>query len=316
MSEAREASAGDKVYDVAVIGAGMAGFTAAIYSLRFRLSTVIVAREPGGVITESSLVENWPGIKSVSGISLMESIREQATDLGATFVFGEVTEVAGKSPLFEAKLSDGKTVRARTVILASGTDRRKMGVPGEKEFAGKGVSYCATCDAFFFRGKKVAVVGGSDGAAAAAELLARFADRVYLLYRRERLRAEPIRVERLEANPKVEIHTSKTVAAIEGKDTVTGVRLGDGSLLPVDGVFVEIGFKPSTKLSGPLGLEVDEKGFIKIDAGGRTNVHGVYAAGDATTGSNKMRQLVTAAAEGAIAAGSLYEDLRDRALEF
>ncbi len=246
----------------------------------------------------------------------MESIRDQATDLGAHFIFGEVNAVTGAYPSFEVKTSDGKSVDARTVLLASGSERRKLGVPGEKEFVGRGVSYCATCDAFFYRGKKVAVVGGSDSAAAAAELLAKFAERVYVLYRRERLRAEPIRVERLEADPRVEIRTRTTIESIEGKDTVTGVRLNDESLLAVDGVFVEIGFSPSNRLSGPMGVELDETGFIKVDEGGRTNVRGVYAAGDVTTGSNRVRQLVTAAAEGAIAAESIFEDLKSRPLEF
>lgn len=306
----------DSLYEVAIIGAGMAGLTAAIFSLRFRLKTVVLARQSGGVITESSIVENWPGIKSIPGVSLMESVHEQAAELGADFVFDEVTGVSGEYPAFATKTAGGKTIRSRAVILASGSDRRKLGVPGEKEFSGKGVSYCATCDAFFFRGKKVAVVGGSDGAAVAAELLAKFADKVYITYRREQLRAEPIRVERLQANAKVEILTRTVVTRIEGKETVTGIVFEDGKRIAVDGVFIEIGFIPSTKLPLQLGVALDESGFIEVDPGGRTNVTGVYAAGDVTTGSNRMRQLVTASAEGAIAAESLYEDLKSRPLEF
>jgi thioredoxin reductase (NADPH) len=306
----------NELYEVAIIGAGMAGLTAAIFCLRFRLKAVIVARQSGGVITESSIVENWPGIKSIPGVSLMESVHEQASELGGDFVFDEVTEIKGEFPSFIINTAGGKAVRSRAIILASGSERRKLGVPGEQEFAGRGVSYCATCDAFFFRGKRVAVVGGSDGAAVAAELLAKFADKVYVLYRREQLRAEPIRVERLQANPRVEIRTRAVVEKIEGKDTVTALLLEGGEKLPVDGVFVEIGFLPATKLPLQLGVALDESGFIQVDEGCRTNVSGVYAAGDVTTGSNRMRQLVTAAAEGAIAAESLYEDLKSRPLEF
>lgn len=303
-------------FDTAIIGAGMAGLTAAIYSLRFRLSTAIVAREPGGVIIESPTVENWPGISSVSGVDLMESAQKQVTELGASILLDDVRTAEGSYGAFQLTTAGGKTIKARALIIASGSERRKLGVPGEKEFAGRGVSYCATCDAFFFRGKKVAVVGGSDGAAVAAELLAKFADKVYILYRRERLRAEPIRVERLEANPKVEIMTRTVVTEIKGADTVTGLVFEDGRKLAVDGVFVEIGFLPQTALAEQMAVALDESGFIEVDEGCRTNIRGVYAAGDVTTGSNRVRQLVTAAAEGAIAAESLYEDLKSRPLEY
>lgn len=295
--------------DAAIIGSGMAGLTAAIYCLRFKLTTVVFAREIGGIITESALVENWPGEKAISGIELMEKVHKHADGLGAVFIYGEVSAVAGRAGRFTVTTSDGKGLNAAALLLASGSRRRKLGVPGEKEFTGRGVSYCATCDAFFFRGKTVAVVGGSDSAAASAELLAKMAQKVYILYRRERLRAEPIRVERLEKAGNVEILTDTVVESIEGDQTVNAVSLSGGRRLAVDGVFVEIGFDPANELAVQLGAGLDESGFIKIDEGSRTSVPGVYAAGDVTTGTNRMRQLVTAAAEGAIAAESLYEDL-------
>lgn len=301
--------------DVAVIGAGMAGLTAAIYGLRFKLTVTVIAREPGGVITESALVENWPGEKSVSGSDLMERVRAQADALGARFVFDGVKDVRGKSGAFTLSTAGGAAVSARAVILATGCERRKLGVPGEKEFAGRGVSYCATCDAFFFRDKTVAVIGGSDSAIAAAELLANFARAVHIIYRRDKLRSEPLRTERALANPKIKVIYNSVVESIEGKDTVTAVKLNGGKKLAVDGVFVEIGFDPPRELPSQLGVALDENGFVKIDAAGRTNVPGIYAAGDVTTGSNMMRQLVTAAAEGAIAAQSAYEDLKKDSLE-
>ncbi len=302
-------SADKKAIDAAIIGSGMAGLTAAIYCRRYMLETMVFARELGGIITESALVENWPGEKAISGVELMEKVRAHAEGLGARFVFGEVKGVTGRVGDFAVALSDGTVEKATAVILAAGSRRRTLGVPGEAEFAGRGVSYCATCDAFFFREKTVAVVGGSDSAAASAELLSRMAEKVYILYRREHLRAEPIRVQRLEAAENVEIRYRATVAEILGEDTVTSVRLTDGKTLAVDGVFVEIGFEPANKLAGSLGIKLDEAGFIEVDEGCRTSVPGIYAAGDVTTGTNRMRQLVTAAAEGAIAAESLFEDL-------
>lgn len=302
-------------FDVAVIGSGMAGLTAAIYTQRYMLDTAVFAREPGGIITESALVENWPGEKAISGVELMEKVRAHVESLGAEVVFGEVESVTGAGGDFTVGLSGTDARRAAAVILASGSNRRKLGVPGEKEFAGRGVSYCATCDAFFFRGKTVAVVGGSDSAAASAELLSRMAEKVYVLYRRDQLRAEPIRVERLKAAENVEIRYRVNITEIVGEATVTGVKLSDGTSLALDGVFVEIGFEPANKLADGLGVKLDEAGFIEVDEGCRTSVRGIYAAGDVTTGTNRMRQLVTAAAEGAIAAESLFEDLKKLPLQ-
>jgi len=309
-------SNGKEAFDAAIIGSGMAGLTAAIYCRRYMLKVTVFAREPGGLITESALVENWPGEKAISGAELMEKVRAHAEGLEAHFIFGEVESISGRPGEFTVNLSGGAVETAAAVIIASGSDRRKLGVPGEKEFAGRGVSYCATCDAFFFRGKKVAVVGGSDSAAASAELLSRTAEKVYVLYRRDRLRAEPVRVERLERAGNVEIRCRTKVVEILGGDTVTGVKLDDSTTLAVDGVFVEIGFEPANRLARGLGVKLDEAGFIEVDEGCRTSVPGIYAAGDVTTGTNRMRQLVTAAAEGAIAAESLFEDLKQFPLQF
>ena len=302
-------------YDVAIVGGGMAGLTAAIYCLRFKLTTVAFAKEPGGAINESHLVENWPGVQSIKGAQLMERVVKQAEALGAKFIFDEVNAVAAASGAFEVRTAGGQAARAAAVILATGCERRKLGVPGEKEYTGRGVSYCATCDAFFFKGKTVAVIGGSDSAVGSAELLSEFARKVYIIYRRERLRAEPLRVDRALANPKIEVVYESWVESIEGRDTVRAVRLNGERSLAVDGVFVEIGFDPSRKLTEQLGIELDESGFIRIDEGCHTNVEGVFAAGDVTTGSDKIRQLVTAAAEGAIAAENVYKYIKRRPLE-
>ncbi|MHC4712405.1 MAG: NAD(P)/FAD-dependent oxidoreductase [Planctomycetota bacterium] len=303
-------------FDVAVIGSGMAGLTAAIYCLRFKLKTCVFSRELGGIITESALVENWPGETAISGLDLMERVRGHAESLGAAMIFTEVASVGGSAGHFTLETSDGKSKKVRAVILALGSKRRKLGVPGEAEFAGRGVSYCATCDAFFFRGKTVAVVGGSDSAAASAELLARMAEKVYILYRREKLRAEPIRVERLEGAANVEVLTNTKVREIVGEEKVSAVVLEDGGRLAVDGVFVEVGFEPATEMAAKAGVRLDESGFIATDEGCRSSVAGIYAAGDVTTGSNRLRQLVTAAAEGAIAAESLFEDLTKSPLQY
>ena len=304
-----------QAHDVAIVGAGMAGLTAAIYCQRFKLTTIVLAKEPGGVINESHLVENWPGVESIKGIELMERVLKQAQALGATFIFDEVNAINGGSGIYELTTAGGQSARAAALIIAIGCERRKLGVPGEKEFTGKGVSYCATCDAFFFKGKTVAVIGGSDSAVGSAELLSAFAEKVYIVYRRDRLRAEPLRVDRALANAKIEVIYESWPESILGKETVTAVDLNDGRTLAVAGVFVEIGFDPSRKIAEQLGIELDESGFVKVDEGCHTNVEGVFAAGDVTTGSDKIRQLVTAAAEGAIAAENIYEYIKRRPLE-
>ena len=206
--------------------------------------------------------------------------------------------------------------KSKTVIVASGTKRRKLNIPGEQELIGKGVSYCATCDAAFFKDKIVGVVGGNDAAAMSALLLAEYAKKVFIIYRKEKIRAEPLRVSQLEKNKKVTIINNTNVITVNGDKIVSSVTLDkeykNSKELALDGLFIEIGSIPSTILTKPLGIELDEQGYIIVDASQKTNVDGFYAAGDITSNSDKFRQIITAASEGAIAAHSVYEFLKNK----
>ena len=199
-------------------------------------------------------------------------------------------------------------------MIATGSKHRKLGIPGEKEFLGRGVSYCATCDGFFYRDKIVGVVGGSDSAVSAAVFLGDIAQKVYLIYRGEKLRAENFWVLAAEKNPKIEIVYNTNIKEIKGDDKISQVLLDNihkgNDNLSLDGLFVEIGFIPSTELIKDLGVELDEDGYIKIDQSGKTSSAGIWAAGDITTGSNKFKQIITAASEGAIAANDIQAHLR------
>lgn len=295
------------VYDLVIVGGGPAGLSAAIYAARFKLKTVVLARELGGLLANTHLVENWPGSKSAGGAELMAGIQEHAESLGAEVKQAEVKEIKKKGDAFSLTTDDGE-VQGKAVLLATGTWHRKLGVPGEEEFYGRGVSYCAVCDAAFFKGKTVAIVGGSDSAAKEALLLSEYAAKVYIIYRGEKIRAEPVNAEKVEKNKKVEVITNTNVLAIKGGKFVESValdKLCKGSKeLKLDGVFINIGYDPQSELAKKLGVKLSEKGEIVADYGSKTNVDGVFAAGDVVSGS--FKQAITAAAQGAVAAKSAY----------
>ena len=312
----------DKLWDVAIIGAGSAGMAAAIYAARFGLKTVVVGQVVGGLLNDSHNVENYPGYKSIPGADLMMRFKEHCENLAIPFIGTWVTRIErahGDDPrktLFTLYARDqlGKesVTRARTVILTMGTKHRTLGAKNETAFAGKGVSYCATCDAAFFRNVPVAVVGGGDSAAQAGQLLSQFASHVFVIVRKDRMRAEPINITRLEQNPKATILYGTNVAEVLGDEEVTGLRLTapfhGSDLLPVKGMFVEIGHDIQSELAAQLGVAIDSHGQIIIDGESKTNVDGVYAAGD--VGNRRYKQALTGAAEGAIAAFSAYERLQ------
>jgi len=296
------------LYDVAIIGGGPAGITAAIYCARYRLSSIVFCEEFGGQVTKTHRIENYPGFKTISGVELAARFREQLEFNKVTI---EESQVQGISKQGDTFLINAKT-EARSVILAMGMKHRKLGIPGEEEFIGRGVSYCATCDGAFFRDKTVAVVGGNDSAAVAADILSQHAKKVYIIYRKESLRAEPAWIERLNAEPKIEIISKTNVVEIKGTSLVEKVILDTGKELKVDGVFIEIGSIPSTALTAGLGVKTDKDGFIPVDSSQATNIPGVYSAGDISSGSNRMWQIVAACSEGAIAAQSIFINLRKK----
>jgi thioredoxin reductase (NADPH) len=305
----------NNIYDLIIIGAGPAGLTASIYASRYKMKHLVFAKEPGGQMNEIHKIENWPGEISISGFELARRMVEQAKNLGAEIKSESIVKIEKGSGGFKIFSSTGE-YSAKNVIFTIGTEYKTLNIPGEKEFKGKGVSYCATCDAAFFKGKTVSVVGGGNSAAAATLLLAEYAEKIYLIYRGEKLKCDPAFQEKISASEKIEVIFDTNVREIRGEDgnkvdkVVLDKKYNDSEDLEVQGVFVEIGSEPGIELLRPLGVETDEKNFIKVGPDNETNVPGIYAAGDVTTGSNGMRQIITAAAEGAVAAGSVYRKLQ------
>ncbi len=298
--------------ELIIIGAGPAGLGASIYASRYKLDHLVIGSEIGGQVTEASRIENWAGEKSISGRELMDKFIAQAKELGAEIIQDEVERTEKIDDGFKVFTQGGKEYTAKALILALGMRPRKMNIPGEEKYVGKGVSYCATCDAMFFRNRKVAVVGGGDAAATAAIHLAEFVERVYLLYR-DSFNWNPSWEYQLNQNSKIEKVCCSEVKEIVGDNKVSGIiyeEKGERKKLSVEGIFIEIGSIPGVTIAKDLGVEVDDQDYIKVDQTQATNVENVYAAGDVTTGSNKFRQIITAVAEGAVAAGSVYKKLK------
>lgn len=299
-------------YDLVIVGAGPAGLGASIYSSRYKLNHIVIGEEIGGQVTEAWEIENYAGFEKISGKELMEKFRKQTEDLGARIVPDIVSKVSPKNGSFEIFTKKGDLYETNAIIFALGMKPRKMNVPGEDKFLGKGVSYCSTCDAMFFRRKDVAVVGGGDSAVTAAIHLAEFANHVTLLYKDE-LICEPSWKEEMERNSKIDMICCSEVSEIKGDLKVEKVLYKDSEgvkELVVEGVFIEVGSVPGVMIAKELGVETDEQGYIKVNQDQSTNVDFVYAAGDVTTGSNKFRQIITAVAEGAVASGSVYKKLK------
>ncbi len=294
-----------KEYDVVIIGGGPAGLSAGIYTSRARLKSLLVESGIiGGQIMNAELVENYPGFsEGISGVELTQLMHQQATKFGLETISAEVTGIELRDEHKLVQTTEGD-FNARAVIIASGSERQKLGVPGEAEFTGKGVSVCATCDAAFFREKPVAVVGGGNAAITEALQLSRFASRVIVIHRRNQLRTTAILQERTSAEPKIEFLLDTVVEKIEGEDFVNRIRLrhvttGRKSTLDVAGVFVSVGMRPNTGyLKGILPL--DAAGAIMVNDRMETRVSGIFAAGDIRC--NSIRQTIAAAGDGAIAA--------------
>ncbi len=291
--------------NVIIIGSGPAGLTAAIYAARSNLAPlVITGNELGGQIATTTDVENFPGFpEGVTGPQLYELMQQQAERFGARFEIDEVTGVQLQKRPFKVKTHGGE-FEARALILATGASPRKLGVPGEKEFIGRGVSYCATCDGFFFRGKKVIVVGGGDSALQEGMFLTKFAAQVQIVHRRDQLRAQPIIQERARANEKIRFIWDTVVTKIQGDGAVQAVQLrhlrtGEERTQPVDGVFVYIGHIPNTALFKGQ-LELDHEGYLVVNSRLHTNIPGVYAAGEVH--DKVFRQAVVSAGYGCMAA--------------
>lgn len=303
-----------KVYDVAIIGTGAAGYTASIYASRYKLSNIVIGEMLGGQTAEAHLIQNFPSHKEIHGIELMRLMREHAEEYNAQMEYERVNSIHGAYPKFTIQTTCGKTIYAKTILLAIGQRRRKLGIPGEKELKGRGITYCATCDAVFYTGKIVTVVGGSDAANTASLYLSTLAEKVYQVYRGEKLRGDVVWAEKVMDNKNIELILNTNVIEAIGTERLEAVTLdtpyNGSNILKTDGLFIEIGSEPDTSLMVNLGVNTDETGFIEVNDDQTTNVKGIWAAGDITTASNKFHQAITAAAEGAIAAESIYTTLQ------
>ena len=295
----------DKIYDVIIIGAGPAGMTAAVYTSRANLSTLMIERGiPGGQMANTEEVENYPGFETILGPELSTKMFDHAKKFGAEYAYGDVSEVVDNGDYKTVKVS-GKEYKALAVIISSGAEYKKMGIPGETELGGRGVSYCAVCDGAFFKGKDLVVVGGGDSAVEEGAFLTKFANKVTIVHRRDKLRAQKILQDRAFANEKIDFIWNTTLKEIHGTDgkvsSVTLVSTVDGSEkeFSTDGVFVYVGMLPLTKPFASLGI-LNENGYIVTNEKMETAVPGIFGAGDVR--DKMLRQIVTATGDGSVAA--------------
>ncbi|MGG0753298.1 thioredoxin-disulfide reductase [Brevibacillus laterosporus] len=309
-----------KIYDVIIAGAGPAGMTAAVYTSRANMSTLMLERGiPGGQMANTEDIENFPGFTSILGPDLSNKMFEHAQKFGAEYQYGDIKEIRDDNPYKIVVVGD-KEYKAKSIIVATGAEHRLLGAPGEKEYSGRGVSYCAVCDGAFFRNKELVVVGGGDSAVEEAIFLTRFATKVTIIHRRDEFRAQKIIQKRAFENEKIHVIWDTVVKEIRGDNVVTGVLLenvktGEQTEYPTNGVFIYVGMDPLTEAVKNLGI-TNEGGYIPTDELMRTNVEGVFAAGDVR--EKLLRQVVTATGDGSIAAqnAQVYvEELEERLKE-
>lgn len=296
------------IYDMIVIGSGVAGLAGAMYAGRMGMKVLVIGEMRGGTITTTHVVENYPGFISISGMELAQKIEEHARAYPTVEIKDEkAIKIAKNGSLFEVETDAGR-YESKTILYATGTKWKKLGLKSEEELANKGVHYCALCDGAFYKGKKVAVIGGGDSAAKDALVLTEWAEKVYIIYRGSKIRPEPINYERVMKNKKIEIIYNTNVIEILGEKKVSGVKLDKpymgSDILPLDAVFIAIGHEPLSDLAKSIGVETDEKGYVKISRNSETNVPGFYAAGDVT--DTRFKQAIVGVGEAVEAVYSAY----------
>lgn len=300
--------------DLLIVGTGPAGLTAAVYAARYRVDQVLVGELNGGLMTSAHKICNFPSEIDISGMELTQKMVKHIEDLEVPYKNASVVEIRRLGQLFEARLSNNEKIIAKKILLATGTVHRHLGLANENELVGRGISYCATCDAMFYKNKTVAVVGGSDAANTAALYLAGIANKVYQIYRGDALRGEVAWIEQIKLNNKIIPVYNSQVAKINGLGRLESIELDKDfngiKELVIDGLFVETGSTPDLTLINQLTLEVDKGGYIKTRADQETSQENVWAAGDITTNSDGFRQIITACAEGAVAAKSIFTSLQ------
>jgi len=292
-------------YDIVIIGGGPAGISAAIYALQGGASALVIEKAiEGGQMNLTDIIENYPGFKSIKGEELSTLMKEHAVHFGADFYDGKVVELKDEGSNKMVVMEDGKAIKSKAIIIASGSNPRKLGVKGEEEFSSRGVSYCASCDGHFFKNKNVAVVGGGNTAVEEAVYLSNIAKEVYIIHRRDKLRADKLYQDRAFSRKNIKFKWSSVVEELKGKDKVESLvikNLKSGEVYeePFDGVFVFIGLVPETSFLNINLFDIDEYGFLITDENMETNIKGIYAVGDIR--HKEIRQIVTAVSDGAIA---------------
>lgn len=301
---------GDNVQDLIIVGSGPAGYTAAIYAARANLRPILFTSsvEIGGELMKTTEVENFPGFpEGIQGPDLMVNLQAQAEKFGTELIYEDVVSISKSNGNFRVITSEGTSYLSRAVIISTGAQYRSLGLPRESELSGHGVSWCATCDGFFFKDKYVAVVGGGDSALEEANFLTKFASKVFLIHRKDTFKASKAMQDRTFANPKIEIISNAMVTELVGEEKLEAVFLSNGDILAVDGLFIAIGSDPRTDLVKDL-VELTPEGFIQVDGrSSKTSVTGIFAAGDVI--DPKYRQAITAAASGCVAALDVEEYL-------
>jgi thioredoxin reductase (NADPH) len=303
-----------KKFDLSIIGNGPAGLTAAIYAARYGINQVLIGDVPGGLMTVSHKICNYPSEKEISGINLSEKMMDQIDFLGVPKKMAHVNNVTKlNNELFEIKLSNNETIRSKTILLATGTIHRRLGLLNENKLIGKGISYCATCDGSFYKNKIVAVIGGSDSANTYSIYLSQIANKVYQIYRGNALRGETAWINQIKENKKIKVIYNNQVSKLIGKEKLLKIELekkyNGRKEIKLDGLFIAIGSEPNKKLPNQLFLKITDKNYIIVNSDQSTSEKGVWAAGDITTNSNNFRQIITACSEGAIAAESIFKYL-------
>ncbi len=304
-----------KEYDVIIVGGGPAGLSAALYSARYQLKTIIITKIIGGLVTEAPLVDDYLGIPNIVGNELVKRFVNHVRRYNVPIIVDEVISIYRKDNKWCIKTrGSSEELCSYAVILAMGSEKRKLGVPGEDKLSGKGVSYCATCDGPLFKDKVVAVVGGGNSALSSALYLSSLASKVYIIHRRDQFRAFKTYVDRASRDPKIEFILNTVVTEIIGEEKLEAVKIlnkktSQESLLKIDGLFIEIGSIPPREFFEKIGLEVDENGYAIVKPDQSTNQPGIFVAGDAAGGPYKYRfeQILTAAAEGAKAADAAFK---------
>ncbi|MBL7152288.1 MAG: FAD-dependent oxidoreductase [Phycisphaerae bacterium] len=296
------------MYDLVIIGGGVAAFSAAIYAGRFRLKTLLIGEKVGGTLLLTDDIGNYPGFKKITGLDLFRKVKEHALDYDIEILEKRAESVEKKENRF-AISTTGKTYKAKTVIFATGTHLRKLNAPGEQEFANRGVHYCALCDGVFYKNKIIGVVGGSDSAATEALLLTEYGKKVFIIYRKEKIRAEPITTRRVNQNEKIEIINNTNVTEIKGDQFLNAVILDKpykgSNELKLDALFIQVGQIPLSDLAASAGAKINEKKEIIINRDSETNIPGLFACGDVV--DSKFKQAITGVAQAVTAAHTAYE---------